>query len=537
MWYRFASLQDEVEKLRTQGVDESILSVFSNSKYDDATKGKMLGAIKKNPNISLQELENLSRQNKPTREEQFILARFQNEKFKNWLFHKLKGWRVQPARPDGEYSHNIPQNGFGDHGNFLELALHVQDFVNNIEINDPDYNLGLKSWEEVVQDTNQWESMLQGRGSGKFYNPADRNEIMKYPDGWSMVKVISENDLDVEGAKMHHCVAGYWDNVRKGNTNIYSLRDPGNQPHVTIEVVGDKVKQVKGHNNKKITEDDLVEKIKEFFESQDDIEKDIKRNPIVDHLEDWEDGISWTYEPTEITYNIHRSTYGPEEYEVDDLDDDAPEDFNRFGIRSPVFSYKKFSEGNLYQANMTDITQNVVDSITNGLNQKNRNVLYSYNKEYNLEDYDLEDYAENIYDGLVAKALLALTQRPMAHDFGKYLDARYFLEVVTKEYENMYEKYQDDSPGEDFGKWYQNQPEFLWFIIAEKIQEWFEKSNFAFRFKDIRGEEFKLPSGYEKWWHGGNITPFINTKEIRETILKDDEKFASYNNNVYRKGS
>jgi len=213
MWYRFASLQDEVEKLRTQGVDESILSVFSNSKYDDATKGKMLGAIKKNPNISLQELENLSRQNKPTREEQFILARFQNEKFKNWLFHKLKGWRVQPARPDGEYSHNIPQGGFGDHGNFLELALHVQDFVNNIEINDPDYNLGLKSWEEVVQDTDQWESMLQGRGSGKFYNPADRNEIMKYPDGWSMVEVISENDFDVEGAKMLHCVAGYWDEV------------------------------------------------------------------------------------------------------------------------------------------------------------------------------------------------------------------------------------------------------------------------------------------------------------------------------------
>jgi hypothetical protein len=48
-----------------------------------------------------------------------------------------------------------------------------------------------------------------------------------------------------------------------------------------------------------------------------------------------------------------------------------------------------------------------------------------------------------------------------------------------------------------------------------------------------------LPSGYKKWWYGGeeseNITPFINTKEIRETVLKDDEKFASYNNNNYRK--
>jgi hypothetical protein len=30
MWYRFASLQDEVEKLRTQGVNETILAVFSD---------------------------------------------------------------------------------------------------------------------------------------------------------------------------------------------------------------------------------------------------------------------------------------------------------------------------------------------------------------------------------------------------------------------------------------------------------------------------------------------------------------------------
>ena len=66
MWYRFASLQDEVEKLRTQGVSESILAVFSNPKYDFQTKGKMLGAVKQNQNITLEELENLSGQNKPT---------------------------------------------------------------------------------------------------------------------------------------------------------------------------------------------------------------------------------------------------------------------------------------------------------------------------------------------------------------------------------------------------------------------------------------------------------------------------------------
>jgi len=210
MWYRFASLQDELEKLRTQGIDESILALFSDPKYDFPTKGKMLGAIKQNPNITLHELENLSGQNKPSREEKFILDRFENEKFKNWLYHKLKGWRIQPPKPNGEYDHNLPSGGMnGEHANFLEQALHAQDFVNNIEANDPDYNLGLKTWEQVVEDTNEWEQILIGKGGGKFYNPADREVVMSYPDGWNMVNVNSENDLDVEGAKMHHCVAGY----------------------------------------------------------------------------------------------------------------------------------------------------------------------------------------------------------------------------------------------------------------------------------------------------------------------------------------
>ena len=297
MWYRFASLQDEVEKLRTQGVSESILAVFSNPKYDNAAKGKMLGAIKQNPNITLRDLENLSSQNKPTREEQFILSNFQNEKFKNWLYHKLKGWRIQPPKPNGEYDHNIPSGGMnGEHANFLEQALHMQDFVNNVFDIDPDYNLGLKSWEEVVEDTNQWEETLRGRGAGKFYNPADRQVVKTYPDGWNMVEVVSENDLDVEGAKMHHCVAGYWQSVRTGSSKIFSLRTPTNQPMATIEVQGKKVIQIKGHSNAKITDQDLVDKIKDFFDDREDIQKtnnDRTRSSQEAYFDDWEERIDW----------------------------------------------------------------------------------------------------------------------------------------------------------------------------------------------------------------------------------------------------
>ena len=39
-----------------------------------------------------------------------------------------------------------------------------------------------------------------------------------------------------EGEHMGHCVGGYAQDVAEGRTEIYSLRDPNNKPHVTIEM-------------------------------------------------------------------------------------------------------------------------------------------------------------------------------------------------------------------------------------------------------------------------------------------------------------
>ena len=153
--------------------------------------------------------------------------------------------------------------------NFLEQALHMQNFVNNIIDVDPDYNLGLKSWEELLADTNEWEETLGGSSTGKFYNPNDRKVVMTYPDGWSMVELISENDIFVEGEKMHNCLknrnADFWPEVQSGKTKLFSLRNPSNQPMVSIEVIGNKVMQIKGHNNAEVFDQDLVDKIKDFI--------------------------------------------------------------------------------------------------------------------------------------------------------------------------------------------------------------------------------------------------------------------------------
>ena len=514
MWYRFASLQDEVEKLRTQGVNETILAVFSDSKFDNAAKGKMLGAIKQNPKITLQELENLSSQNKPTREEKFILDNFTNERFKNWLFHKLKSWRIQPQKPNGEYDHNLPSGGMnGDHANFLEQALHAQDFVNNIEANDPDYNLGLKTWEQVVEDTNEWEQILIGKGGGKFYNPADREVVMSYPDGWNMVNVNSENDLDVEGAKMHHCVAGYWDAVRRGQSRIYSLRDPQNQPKATIEIQGDKVIQIKGPNNASINDEGLVEKIRDFFDDRDDIQKtSTGRSRIADYFDDWQERIYWHYDPETIGYAITESIYGPHETEYDPYDDESTEDFNRFGIESPTWDHEKFSESNLDNADLPDIIDAVINEIKDGLNSAES----EYNTEkYKLEDYPIDDYVDSLYEGLEKKAELSLKNSFNTHNFERYLDVNRVLEKATRKFEEAKEKYKDSESEEPFMTWYQKQPEYIYFLLANKIENFFEKSKFAFMYEEKTGNKYKIPSGYRKnYYSDDEIVPFLKTQPL-----------------------
>lgn len=88
---------------------------------------------------------------------------------------------------------------------------------------------------------------------------ATHDVVKKWPDGYTMVR-LSPADCKVEGALMQHCVGkdatGYAKRVQSENIELFSLRDPQNKPHVTIEVdargaVGrGTVEQVQGKQNK-----------------------------------------------------------------------------------------------------------------------------------------------------------------------------------------------------------------------------------------------------------------------------------------------
>jgi len=65
----------------------------------------------------------------------------------------------------------------------------------------------------------------------------DDQVVKDFGNGWTIKKLAPES-LEYEGVEMGHCVGGYCSPVERGDVHIYSLRDPKNKPHVTIEVSG-----------------------------------------------------------------------------------------------------------------------------------------------------------------------------------------------------------------------------------------------------------------------------------------------------------
>lgn len=79
-------------------------------------------------------------------------------------------------------------------------------------------------------------------------NDGDIEVVKTFEDGFAIVRLLTQTALQRESAMMNHCVGegAYNDGLEGDNTIIYSLRDPKNEAHATIEVQGNTMKQCKG---------------------------------------------------------------------------------------------------------------------------------------------------------------------------------------------------------------------------------------------------------------------------------------------------
>lgn len=287
-WYSYNSFKNAAREdtsfasfLLRIGVPQETINYVSTIN-DERLRQSMIGILRKNPKATIEELNGQSgnnlQDNTNTPEEISLADRYgMCPEFQQWLLFQLKKarnnakWNFQKSK--------IPYDGksYLDPETPLYVSLHdynedsqliydwyfrgilaaraemqlggneepnfVADVINRFGIQNINTNIASLSFRQALDLSSEWHDVMAGRGNGVAYSQETSKDIVYGPqwkdpiyNGWTIKQVVTENNLKAEGNKMGHCVGSYCGQVQRGLTRIFSLRDPSNTPHVTMEV-------------------------------------------------------------------------------------------------------------------------------------------------------------------------------------------------------------------------------------------------------------------------------------------------------------
>jgi hypothetical protein len=157
---------------------------------------------------------------------------------------------------------------------WLGVALfHSEDWLSNVdEHGRPKKLLKFSDLDGILKEANK--AMIKRAMQTPVIKIADGEEVLEQmlDAGWYMVRLLTDRALDNESAVMQHCVGhGTYDEaVKQNKTAILSLRDPRNNPHVTIEIdiPTNSVVQVRGKQNAR-PKAEYARRIRDFIKSRD----------------------------------------------------------------------------------------------------------------------------------------------------------------------------------------------------------------------------------------------------------------------------
>ncbi len=281
-WYGKIVLAQGIEQYLTSlGADKEIiqyiLSQGNNMQY-------YVNEFKKNPGMSKTDLEAFQFPQKeeiidPYLERERQRARVLNDEgvFQQWILFTYKNIRKGKFPPENNISKLDKVLDAEEQRDYLRFDENLDGIADWYRAIHPD--ITQYSWESAMVATQEWHRMIAGKGEGIEYELTRPERIMYGPkwnnpkwEGWTIQKVDSENDLTAEGGtkKMNHCIDSYWGDVENETSVVYSLRDPQNHPHVTIEMQGKQsyhpgsIQQVKGKSNSE-PKDEYKAMIKEWI--------------------------------------------------------------------------------------------------------------------------------------------------------------------------------------------------------------------------------------------------------------------------------
>ena len=217
--------------------------------------------FRKNPSLNIQQLQSFQM---PQKQDPYLyLERHSANQYggmEKWILINFRKLRKGKIPIDGRLESLVEKNLLTD--DEYQLIMNFDRDLPQIRdwwmATNPD--LASYSAEQAMQASDEWHRTMAGKGEGKIYEPINKKLIMYGPhwknkkwenwEGWTIQKVVSENDLLAEGNKMSNCVGSYCDKVEREYSIIYSLRDPNNNPHVTMETdKNNNIVQIKGNSN------------------------------------------------------------------------------------------------------------------------------------------------------------------------------------------------------------------------------------------------------------------------------------------------
>jgi len=204
--------------------------------------------VRQNPEISIDDLKQpvdkesfLKQQNVP--DDVIKFAKSISEKYSVWIAREIMNWlkSVNKWNSQNEQDKNTYERDPITNYHLRDISsprpllfpLRWIPLIDWAEANSPD--IMKMSLTEVQQQSEKWHKELAETEEDELLTYKTNNVVYKFPNGWNIVK-LSGDDCTTEGKMMGHCVKGYGKIVDEGNTQIYSLRDKKNRPHVTMEV-------------------------------------------------------------------------------------------------------------------------------------------------------------------------------------------------------------------------------------------------------------------------------------------------------------
>jgi hypothetical protein len=240
--------------LQSLGVSPEVIQFVVTQEANTAKR--LVNEVRKNPQITIQQLqevvESLAGKQKyePTRREMAAANNWTDVPgMPEWVLLQAKKYRKKkvqqetswPEVPEGlrlkfppyEFEYEWPIQVLGRAGWSLSVIgpvlNQIADWVRNTGAQLASYDMAT-----AKAASDKWHEEQAAQGAGQGYQ--DKLVVYTFANGWTIQEVRTENDLEVEGNLMGHCVGSYCNYVARGDSAIFSLRDQKNEPHVTIEV-------------------------------------------------------------------------------------------------------------------------------------------------------------------------------------------------------------------------------------------------------------------------------------------------------------